>query len=211
MSNYLSSASGAAGPENTIPIIILAAGSSSRLGQSKQLLEVNGKTLLHKIAGEAIRSNTGPVVVVLGSAFEQHQAVLSGLPLHVLRNSAWQTGMGSSIKSGIRYVQQTFPEATGVILSVCDQPFLNAGHFQQLTEYFRTSGKKIVACRYATTFGVPVFFSAAFFPLLTELPDGAGAKKIVADHLPEAAFIAFPGGEYDVDTPEDWAKVNQRL
>jgi molybdenum cofactor cytidylyltransferase len=211
MNKHSTSAPGAAGPENTIPIIILAAGSSSRLGQSKQLLEMHGKTLLHKIAKEAIRSNTGPVVIVLGSAFEQHQAVLSQLPVQVIYNAAWPAGMGTSIKAGIGYVQQTFPGAAGAILSVCDQPFLNATHFRQLTECFRKTRKHIVACRYAKTFGVPVFFSASFFPLLNKLPDSAGAKKILATHLNETAFISFPEGEYDVDTPDDWSKVKPRL
>ena len=49
---------------NIIGVVILAAGSSSRLGKPKQLLQYNGKSLLQNAIEAAINSKANPVVEV---------------------------------------------------------------------------------------------------------------------------------------------------
>jgi molybdenum cofactor cytidylyltransferase len=192
------------GESPVIPIIILAAGSSSRLGQPKQLLEIEGETLIHRITRQAVESNTGPVVVVLGSQADLVQKNLHDLPVHFCMHADWQNGIGSSIKAGLQVVEKKFPGAAAVILSVCDQPFLEEVHFKKLRNAFRKKEGLVVASRYANTFGVPCLFSKECFPALKNLRDDQGAKPIIEAHQDKASFISFPNGEQDIDTIKDW-------
>ena len=187
----------------SIPIIILAAGSSSRLGESKQLLNVNGKPLLRKIVEEGIESRVGPLIVVLGFEPERHEAILADLPVHVVINTNWQNGMGSSIKTGLRFIEKRFPHAKGTLVSVCDQPHLTSLQFIALSGKFASINCSLVASRYSNTFGVPALFNRTLFPEIHLLKDNEGAKKIILSHSNEASYIDFPEGVIDLDTPAD--------
>ncbi|MEQ1588226.1 MAG: nucleotidyltransferase family protein, partial [Cyclobacteriaceae bacterium] len=112
--------------ENTtgISILVLAAGSSSRLGQSKQLFLVEGKTLLEKSALAALNSGAEHVVVVLGAQAALHKKVIENLPIGIVINDDWQKGMGNSLKVGLGHLITNYPETEAVIIMVCDQPFL---------------------------------------------------------------------------------------
>ncbi|QOI96261.1 MAG: nucleotidyltransferase family protein [Flammeovirgaceae bacterium] len=195
------------GESTVIPIIILAAGPSSRLGQPKQLLQLQGEPLIHRITRYASESNTGPVVVVLGSQAKKIQQAITDLPVHICVHTDWKKGMGSSIKAGLKFVEKKFPAAAATILSVCDQPFLEAGHFMSLSNAFRKKRSEIIASKYAGTFGVPCLFGKRFFSSLEKLRDDQGAKSVLEVHRNEIAFISFTKGNVDVDTAMDWEKV----
>src|SRR4051812_6293642 len=86
--------------------VILAAGSSTRMGQPKQLLELGGKTMIVRAAEAALASSAWPVVVVLGSNAEKIRPALARLPVLIVDNEAWPEGMASSIRIGIATLQQ---------------------------------------------------------------------------------------------------------
>jgi molybdenum cofactor cytidylyltransferase len=188
---------------NLIPIIVLAAGSSSRLGESKQLLIIDGKPLLQKIVAEAMESHIGPIVVVLGFESERHRTIIADLPVDVVINKNWQNGMGSSIKTGLHFVEEKFVTAKGVLISVCDQPQLTSHSFRALADKFNSHPCPLVASRYANTFGVPALFNRTLFPEIHSLKDNEGAKKIILSHSRDASYIDFPGGAIDLDTPDE--------
>ncbi|MES1224750.1 MAG: NTP transferase domain-containing protein, partial [Bacteroidota bacterium] len=64
-----------------ICIIVLAAGESSRMGQSKQLLKVDEETLLHRAVKTALAAEVDGVLVVLGSDHEKHKLALQDQPV----------------------------------------------------------------------------------------------------------------------------------
>lgn len=198
-------------PGKNIPIILLAAGSSSRLGRPKQLLPFQGETLLHRIARQALESQTGPVIIVLGSESEQIKSAVQDLPVHCLFHHDWNKGIGSSIKAGINYVYENFPFAPAVIISVSDQPFLKASHFEALKNKFLSGGHALVASHYAETHGVPCLFSARFFTALHALTDEQGASQLISHHQNEMASVSFPEGDQDIDTLADWEMVTKNL
>ena len=111
-----------------IGIIVLAAGSSSRMGRSKQLLEIDGQPLLCRCVDHALAASPSQVVVVLGANEKPHRELLEKLPVQIVSNFYWKTGMGSSIKTGLNYLIQSNGELDGVILMVCDQPALTSEH-----------------------------------------------------------------------------------
>ncbi|TJZ51474.1 hypothetical protein FAZ15_20370 [Sphingobacterium olei] len=184
-------------------IIILAAGSSSRLGTAKQLLEYQGKTLLMHVVEQALASQPARVVVVVGAHAEEITATLAGKDVAVCYNTDWSTGMASSINRGITQLLIENPGVKSCIFSVCDQPYISEENFTQLFVRQSEIGKGIVASTYADTVGVPVLFSKSYFEMLLTLHGDQGAKKIVEQHNDDLATIPFDLGGVDIDRPKD--------
>jgi molybdenum cofactor cytidylyltransferase len=185
-------------------IIILAAGSSSRLGQSKQMLDIDGEKLLVKTIKTALGSDGGPIAVVLGANEKQHREILKVLPVHIVYNEDWQSGMGSSLKKGLRYLLSEDPSLEAVVVLVCDQPLMISENINNLILKHHETKKAIIASRYAQMPGVPVLFDKIYFPKLMSLPDDQGAKKIILQHNDDVFEVDFPGGETDLDRMEDY-------
>jgi molybdenum cofactor cytidylyltransferase len=186
-----------------VGILILAAGSSSRMGTSKQLLLVNGEVLLINTIKTAVKTGLQNILVVLGSDDEHHRKAIKDLPVKIAFNSKWVKGMGSSVKVGLKHFHAQ-NNNKAIIILVCDQPLLSAKIILSLIEKHKTSGKSIIASGYANTFGVPAFFTSGFFPALLALKNDQGAKKIIFENPSEVDFIEFPQGEIDLDTPDDY-------
>ena len=185
-------------------ILILAAGSSSRMGQSKQLLKINDRYLLEKIASEALKvSNL--VFVVLGSQMEEHLMVIGQLPVQIVENKLWKKGMGSSLKAGFATMLSHAPLLERAMILVCDKPLLNAAHMEKMIQTSDATGKPIVASSFAGTSGVPVLFKRPVFEKLLLLNDEEGAKSLLRELADSVATVAFPGGEIDLDTPGDYS------
>jgi molybdenum cofactor cytidylyltransferase len=185
-------------------ILLLAAGSSSRLGQSKQLLPVEGQTLLERSAKIAVASGVHKTIVVLGSNEATHREAIRNCPVEIIVNPEWQKGMGSSLKTGLRHLINSAPGTEAVLVMVCDQPRLETSHLQKLILEFGTSGKSIAASFYKNSPGVPAIFASNHFQELLNLDDQQGAKKIILQHRDNIALVDFPEGAVDLDTPEDY-------
>jgi molybdenum cofactor cytidylyltransferase len=199
-----------------IGAIILAAGSSSRMGQSKQMLPVDGEPLLLKITKTVIASGIKNIVCVLGSNENEHRELVKSFPVQVISNPLWENGMGNSLKKGIKSFTSLFPDADAVIILVCDQPLLTVNHIHQLIknhshQLITTKSKSaIVASAYANTVGVPVLFDKTFFNILANVADDAGAKKIISAHKDQLTAVDFPDGAIDLDTPEDYTQFKNK-
>jgi molybdenum cofactor cytidylyltransferase len=185
-----------------IPIIILAAGSSSRLGRPKQLLEYQGETLLNRtirIANE-VSSN---VCLVLGANFEIISKSILNKQCKIIFNENWQTGMASSITKSIEH----YFDFEKLIIAICDQPFLNTNIFLELIEKSESSLKPIVASNYGNQLGVPILFNQLIYSSLQQLNGDKGARVILHKFVNDIAEIDFAKGELDVDTEEDWQRI----
>jgi molybdenum cofactor cytidylyltransferase len=185
-----------------IAIILLAAGSSSRMGQSKQQLPIYGKSLLAYSAEIAMKSDVAKVIVVLGSEEEAHRKILKDLSVDIVVNSKWQTGMGSSLKAGLKHIINNNPKTEAAIVMVCDQPLLTSDHINSLIQKYRKTNALLVASSYSNTNGVPALFSHKLFDDILNLSDEHGAKKIIQQYPVET--IDLPEGTIDLDTPEDY-------
>lgn len=196
------------GESAKVALLILAAGSSSRMGQSKQLLRVDDIPLLRRTVDTACASELGNVVVVLGAYANEHKEVLKDKAVDIVFHADWKNGMGSSLKAGAKYIEANYPQAKGILVMVCDQPFLTAGHLVKLVEAHRVSGKPIAASSYSNTIGVPCFFDGTFISTITTLSDEEGAKKLLQVYSKDVISVDFPKGEIDLDTPEDLLKID---
>jgi molybdenum cofactor cytidylyltransferase len=183
-------------------IILLAAGSSSRLGRAKQLIEFQGKTLIQKALDEANKSQADCLVVVLGANADLIQTGFESSNTPFIINSDWQQGMSSSMQAGLRFLMEK-EEINQVLLMLCDQPFVDASLLDQLITAKETSGKGIVAAAYSNTLGVPALFEERYFEELLQLTGSDGAKKVIFNHQAEVHALDFPLGAVDLDTEKD--------
>lgn len=189
--------------------IILAAGNSSRLkGEQKQLLEFQGKTFLRRAAKIAVAANFHSIVVVLGANPEYLRKEIEDLPLRIVINEQWATGMSSSIKTGLaELIKEANREA--VVIMLCDQPLVTTKTLVNLCEIFAQTGKPIAACAYENTVGVPALFSSGVFDELMNLHESEGAKKIIEKYAEKTALVPAPEAALDVDTTEDYEKLKR--
>ncbi|MEA5628053.1 nucleotidyltransferase family protein [Nostoc sp. UHCC 0251] len=190
----------------TIGVLILAAGASTRLGKPKQLLQYQGQSFLRHTAKIAIASGCQPVVVVLGAQTKQLRSQLSDLPVTIMENHDWATGISSSIHVGLEALQTQCHMLEAAIITLCDQPLISVRLIQQLVEQYRLKGKRIVTSAYAGTVGVPALFDLTLFPDLMLLQGDVGAKRLIHQLIDEVVPVSFPDGAIDIDTPLDYER-----
>lgn len=186
--------------------ILLAAGGSARLGTPKQHLLLDGVSLIRRAGLVLTASVCSPLIAVLGAEAERSRAEIDDLPLQVIDNPDWQTGMSSSIKTGLHELLRIEPDLAAVVITLCDQPLVTSDHINALASHFRESGPAIVAAAYGDTFGVPALFSREMFPRLLELSGDKGARMLIRSHPDRVESVPIPEAAFDVDTPADLAR-----
>ncbi len=177
--------------------LILAAGGSTRFGEPKQFLELEGETLLHRVARTAREAGCEPIVVVVREASQRAREELTDFPVRIVENPEWQHGIGSSIKCGIAELRAT---ASAVVILACDQPFVSAETIRNLC----AGEQPIIASEYAKTVGIPAFFDIRYFDALASLSDDAGAKSLIEANRADVGVVPFPDGAIDIDTRADY-------
>jgi molybdenum cofactor cytidylyltransferase len=191
---------------DSIGAMILAAGGSSRMGRAKQLLKLDGESLVHRTARTAIQAQCSPIVVVTGAQADEVTREISDLPVHVALNPDWENGMGGSIRAGLSQILALEPNVQAAVILLCDQPNLSSKILTDLFSAFSSGNKTIAACRYAATLGPPCCFAKSMFNDLLALADGEGAKKLLVRDPSRVTTIDWEGGESDLDTPQDWER-----
>ena len=189
--------------DDSCAAIVLAAGASTRLGRPKQLLTIEGESLLWRTARLAIEAGFSPVIVVLGSNAEQFESQLRDLAVRTVSNPKWPEGMASSLKCGLDAIEKLKPVPANLLILVCDQPKLSLSILQALLNKHRSMNAQITASRYAGIRGVPAIFSRAIFAELTALNGDQGARRVIARDPLRVEEVDFPGGDDDIDTPDD--------
>ena len=192
--------------QTTTAIIILAAGKSSRLGHPKQLLPFKGKSLINHCI-ETAKKVSAHVLVTTGAERMRIESEIKDDAVLVVHNPEWEEGMASSIRHGLSYLTENLQNITSVILMVCDQPFVSVELLHNLIVEQEKTLKSIVASYYSEIAGTPVLFDKSIFPELMELTGDIGARKIIARHKDNLATVAFPLGNVDMDTAEDYRKL----
>ncbi len=188
-----------------VGIIILAAGASQRMGRPKQTLALDtGKSMLQTTVETALATQLRPVIVVVGANKAEVVPELTGYPVTIVDNAFWQEGMATSIKVGLAGLYMTEPKLDGVLMLVCDQPYLTTALLEQMVTTFQESGKKAVACRYKKQWGVPVLIGRELLAELIEIKGDQGAKPMLQKNKSEVAFVDFDRGIIDLDTPKDY-------
>jgi molybdenum cofactor cytidylyltransferase len=178
--------------------VILAAGSSSRLGQPKQLLVYQGVTLLERVF-EIAKKVTKNTKIVVGDYSEEIIQLIDDKQV-ILHNPAAHEGMGTSIRVGVETVKN---EADAVLILLTDQPFVTFELLEKMITLYKESQAPIIACDYGEQLGVPILFDKQFFPELLQLSGDKGARAFLKNYPDQIKTVSFPEGKFDIDTPED--------
>jgi len=196
-------------PDAGTAAIVLAAGASTRLGQAKQLIEIEGESLLRRTARLALEAGCAPVFVVLGFEAERLRAELAGLGATAVIHEHWAEGMGSSLRRGMEMLRAAEARAAGVLLLVCDQPGLAVEHLQRLLAEQGADENRIAASEYAGRTGVPAVFGRGFFAELLAIEGDRGAREVMRQHTQAVSAIPWPEGAMDLDRPEDLERLRK--
>jgi len=185
---------------NKYAILILAAGNSTRLGRPKQLIKWNKSTLLNNTIEQASKIDNLDIYVALGgNKGDIHDSILSEATIVDISN--WQDGMGTSISSGLNQIE--VDNYDGIIISVCDQPYISYNEFFNLIYAFENSLSSIIISRYDKGSGPPSLFSRKHYHSLLQIRGDIGAKNIVRENLDDVSYIPFMKGSIDIDTEKD--------
>ena len=194
-----------------IEVVLLAAGTSSRMrGRDKLLEDIQGETLLRHCARIAQSAQVERVNVVLPPDSQPRLATLRGLNVNTVHCHDCQDGMSASLRAGLAAVSLN---CDAVIIALADMPAVTADHLNRLVAAFDPQeGREI--CRAVSadgTPGHPVLFSRRFFESLAALSGDRGARDVLQDA--SDFLIEVPtrgqGATIDLDSPEDWAKWRQ--
>lgn len=183
--------------------LILAAGAASRFGGPKQLLEIDGETLIDRACSAALTAGCEPVLRVLGARAEEilHQPELPDVFTLVHEN--WEDGMGGSLAAGACRLLELEPECEAIFILLADQPLVSSELLEKMLGLLESSAS-MVLCDYGEGSGPPALFKWPHFPELMELSGDRGAKALAAKHPGAVAWIPFSGGMCDIDSQEAW-------
>jgi molybdenum cofactor cytidylyltransferase len=198
--------------KGNIAIILLAAGQSSRMKAIKQLLPWKGTTLLLHALNTILDIQKEKVFMVLGvnSALIQERLKLESYPVTLIKNEAWQMGLGSSIACGIDAILKQEHAIDGIVICLADQPLLTSSYYKELIRVFTSNNVPIVATRYPNKFGVPAIFKTEIAQELIHLKEDHGARYMMSKY--KELVLALDAGDQivDIDTPETYKRVYEQ-
>jgi molybdenum cofactor cytidylyltransferase len=188
--------------------IILAAGTSSRLGRPKQLLELDGVPLVRIVAERCLASHLDQVNVVVGHRGDEVAAALHGLDIGIVENSRFANGQSTSLIAGL----ESAPDADAIVVALADQPTIRTGAINALIDA-RHAGAKIAMASYGTERGHPILFGRELFSELREISGDRGGREVIRRHAGDVVVVPgeSPAPLPDVDTEEAWDDLRASL
>jgi molybdenum cofactor cytidylyltransferase len=194
--------------------ILLAAGMSKRFGTPKQLLKLGGKTLIERILEAALSSRLDRIFLVLGhhseTILEQIADCQADPRLTLGINSAYRSGMSSSLRLGLEMARADFPS---VMFLLADQPLVDAAMIDRLLERFWSSDKDICVPVCGGRRRNPTLFSSRFYSRILKIKGDTGAREIIRAHSESVQTVQMEDALcfIDIDTPADLDRLRSRM
>jgi len=185
-------------------LLVLAAGASKRLGEPKQLLQLQGESLVRRTVRAGLGTGPAQAVLVLGAMPAAVAAQVADLPITPVPCPDWQAGLGASLAAGLAALHD---DIDGALVLVCDQPALDGAHLQALVAAWQREPARAAASAYAGVLGVPALLPRAGFAELAGGREDRGARDWLRRHAAQVSAVPAPALAQDLDTPaqrEDW-------
>ena len=202
--------------------IILAAGSSSRMGggRHKLLLPLDDRPVLAHVIDASLQSQARPIIVVLGHQSDEVRLHIEQYTnqeqITLVENIHYQQGMSSSLRTGIQTLlandyrnKQNSHQIDSALIVLGDQPLITPKIIDALITTYRSTGKAIVAPLYKGKRGSPVLFDKSLFTELIEVTGDEGGRTVLERHRDEVELVEIGDSlaNYDVDTWEAYEQV----
>ena len=189
--------------------VVLAAGTSSRMGRNKLLLQLEGRSVLRRAVDTALAAGLDPVLVVVGHQRDQAQAELRDLPCQLVANPDYQSGVNTSLRTGIRAVPDGCPAA---VVMLADMPLVTPAMLRTMLEQYRGGSAPLVVSSYEGVDAPPILYDRSLFDELRVLEGEGCGKKVVKRHSDEALRLRWPAlALTDLDLPADVDRVRAQL
>ena len=193
-------------PDRTGPVagILLAAGTSSRMGSNKLLFDLHGESVVRSAARRALAGGVSPLLVVLGHQADRVRQELEGFPCRTVVNPEYEQGINTSLKAGVAALPQGV-QAAMVMLS--DMPFVTPEMIVGMIDRYRSTEAPLVISDYEGVNAPPMLYDRSLFgELLAMTGEGCG-RQVVKRHRHEAEVLAWPAAALaDLDVPDDYAR-----
>ena len=192
-----------------IAAVILAAGSSTRFGQPKQLLDWNGEPLVTRITNIALKSGLDPIIVTLGYRAQHIRPLIDDRPVDIVMNWRWREGLSTSLQAGLGALP---PDIDAAVFIQSDQPLITPDLISHLIARYEHTGASIVVPRHAGRPGSPVLFSRELFAELAGVTGDVGGRHVIKWHPEMTSYVEIEDPDIleDIDTPDDYLRLLRR-
>ncbi len=189
--------------------VVLAAGSSTRMGRNKLFFALAGETLLRRVVRRAVGAGLDPVIVVTGHEGERARAELAGLECTPVDNPDHALGINTSLRTGISRVPD---RAQAAVVLLADMPFVTSAMVTELVAHYRQSSAPLVISAYGDVNAPPMLYDRALFPELQRMTGEGCGRQVVRRHRDEAIALSWPEAALqDMDVPEDYERIRAKL
>jgi molybdenum cofactor cytidylyltransferase len=199
------------GDRAMISAIVLAAGESKRMGQTKQLLAWEGQTILQRVLENLGNSQVDEVILVLGHEADRILGTVDTQKVKVVINKNYKRGMITSIRQGLINLSDNV-EAFFIVLA--DQPGVGSEVFDRLISEFKrvTPQKNIVLPTYRSRRGHPALFGAKYQKEAFRIEGDVGYRQILQEHPEDILAVEMDTDSIlqDIDTPKDYRDRRKR-
>jgi molybdenum cofactor cytidylyltransferase len=184
--------------------VVLAAGTASRFGSTKQMAEIDGAPLVKKAYDVAAQAIGEDIVLVTGHDWRAVHDACQPFQGFLLFNSDYADGIGTSIAQAVRAIQHA---ADAVVILLADQVLISTDHVQGLVAAWDGSPNQIVATEYAGIVGAPTLFPAGCFADLGALSSDSGGRQLLSDERFQLRTLIYEAAAVDIDTPDDLKQI----
>ena len=196
---------------NKITAVILAAGLSRRMGESKQLLAWGESTVLGTtISNVLAASQVDDVLVITGGYKEPTEAVAHAANVETVHNAAFAEGeMLSSLQVAVGELAQ---EVAGMLVVLGDMPLVKPKTIDAISNAFVASEAEIVVPTFEGKRGHPVLFGRNLFPKILAIPQGQSPNYILRNNRDKVLFLPVASNtiHIDIDDPETYKRYRPR-
>jgi molybdenum cofactor cytidylyltransferase len=191
-----------------IGAVVLAAGTSSRMGEPKQLLRLGVRTVLGQTVDNLRRARVEEIVLVLGFSAEAIKRQIEVEGVKVVINEQFREGMGSSLRTGLAALDA---EINAALIVLADQPFVSSATFNQLIDRYIETGAQIAIPTYRGFRGNPVLLDRSVFPEVMALSGDIGCRAIFGNHTNGIVKVPVDdvGVLLDIDSKDDFERLQR--
>lgn len=187
--------------------VVLAAGSSTRMGKNKLLFDLDGEPVVRRAVRQAAAAGLDPIIAVLGYEAELVKRALDGLdpPCHIVLNPDYKRGINSSLKTGIAALP---PTAVAAVVMLADMPLVTTEMIATLVTRYRASEAPLVISDYDGVNAPPMLYDRVLFEELRVMEGEGCGRQVVRRHQTSAVVVAWPVTALtDLDVPGDYELV----